>query len=813
MIIESGNVFKRLTSFVVLVIFSLLYSAFSASPLDDDPRLSRLYSALDYYNTHYPQQKVYLQLDKTFYNSGEYIWFKAYTLNAIDHTPDKLSTNLYVELINAKQSIVQTLRLKLVKGTAHGEMFLSDTITEGLYQIRAYTNWMKNFDSDYFFTENISVFNPNEKFLISKKVAVKNKNTIEKINDENDKIDLSFMPEGGYLVNGLESVVAFKAIDKNGKIADVQGDVYDSKDNRVASFVSFHDGMGAFKLTPEKTEKYYAVLSSPEKIQKKFELPETLNHGIVMHVENSQNNYLTVDFQTNWLPSSDRYANEIILVGQVRGKIYYSFIVNPDNNNEKIRINKSLFPSGILQLTALSSRLEPLNERLIFINHNDQLTINLNTISNSNQVNFKIRVTDHFDNAYTGNFSITVLDENLLENKTYNKNILSDLLLYSDIKGYINNPSYYFTNITAETEQALDYLMLTQGWRRFLWREVANKDYPAIRYPIENKITVPGRITREFFDISYKDATVTMTILNQYNDQFETQSGEKGFFAFDGLEYYDTVDVRINVTKRNNKRRNLLIVVGNPPADKIVKYQGDQFYTTTSERDNKAYRIARYNEYNKEQEEIKAEQDENFLGSLHNTPDNVLYSKDIPQTATNVFDAIQGRVPGVQVTGDKVLIRGPSSFLGSNEPLYLLDNIPIADRNAVKSIPISDIERIEFLKGPSAAIYGIRGANGVIAIYTKRGRFMKKGVIEFQMLGYHTPRQFYQPKFNSSENQNSGEIKYATVFWEPDLLTSEDGVTNITFNKSPKTKLLRVIVEGISPDGKIGSINQVIEVH
>ena len=172
----------------------------------------------------------------------------------------------------------------------------------------------------------------------------------------------------------------------------------------------------------------------------------------------------------------------------------------------------------------------------------------------------------------------------------------------------------------------------------------------------------------------------------------------------------------------------------------------------------------------------------------------------------NVLDVIKGRMPGVNVYGDQIIIRGPNTIMGSNQPLFLIDGMPTQDVESIKAIPIEDIDRIEVLKGPSAAIYGMRGANGVIAIYTKSGHFMKRGVIEFDMLGYSTPRVFYQPKYLPEDEPQSNY----TLYWLPVIVTDASGKANLIIDKPQISGDYRFFVEGVSYAGHVGVMEEVM---
>ena len=164
---------------------------------------------------------------------------------------------------------------------------------------------------------------------------------------------------------------------------------------------------------------------------------------------------------------------------------------------------------------------------------------------------------------------------------------------------------------------------------------------------------------------------------------------------------------------------------------------------------------------------------------------------------------MQGRIPGVNITGNTVTIRGVSSFLGSSEPLILIDGVP-TDMEAIRTIPVNDVERIEILKGPKAAMYGTRGANGVISIHTKRGMYLKKGEISFSMLGYHVTEHFYSPSESMISSRTNEHQMPLTLFWNPDIIITEGKYPNITFPSAKTENGYYIVLEGISNQGIIG---------
>jgi len=806
---------RGLTIYIFIVCLMFIACSFLWQPAGNNPYLNRIYQRFQKYINLHPQQKLYMHFDRDTYMAGDKVWFKAYLLNAENLHPDNLSDNLYIEMLNYKGRQVDVKLLKLENGTAYGNFSLKDTLPDGNYQVRAFTNWMRNFDQDFMFRQALIIRNPTNKNYITSREIKTNKKFNKKLKKMEDKIDLQFFPEGGYLVEGLESKVAFKASNLLGKGVKVEGTLYGKRSGKIKEFQSKHAGMGFFFLKPQPGEKYHVELQIPGNTSGKFKLPAALEKGYVIEVENEAEKAADVMIKSNTLASSS--SNEILLVAQSGGKIYYSEIINFLKDSHVTAIPKNLFPSGIAQVTLFNNRGMPECERLIFIDAKDQLHFNVvpgkRTYNNREKVSLTLNTYSLTGSRVPANVSISVYDQSQVRNiEEYKKNIFSSMLLSADLKGHIENPGYYFENRERQTRENLDLLMLTHGWRRYLWKYIMDETYPEIQFPVEDNITITGQITRDLIKIPYNKAKVTLTILSAYNDVFTTTTDSKGYFIFEDLVYYDTIDVRLEAVKPNGKK-NLLINIEEPDLPDIEPgkhlFVAHEILEKGEEWD---YGMAHDIESVKAQQKKEEEEEEEKFSRyrIYNRPDNVIEMEDLSSGYSNLLQVLQGRVPGLQVSGNDITIRGPSSLMLSNEPLILLDGVPV-DIDMLMTISPDDVERIEILKGPSAAIFGSRGGNGVIAIYTKRGEFMRKGVITFQMLGYYSPKEFYSPIYDYTPSADSLDTR-KTLFWDPEVKTGKNGEAEIEFYTSDADTRLIIVVEGIGKKGKIGYDKTFVEV-
>ena len=792
---------RRIKFFLVIPLFLMIvfYSSFLLQTTDPGNNILKnlLFKLENYYNW-YPQQKVYLHTDKNNYDISETLWLKAYVLNATSHKPDSSNTNLYVELIGPGGKIVQQKLLLIDKGFSNGDFSFKDTLQEGMYRIRAYTSWMLNDGEDFLFTKDIYISNPEYTTYATREtirtVRKENKGNIKKA----ENYDVSFYPEGGHLLKGVKNKIGFKAINELGLGVNISGVIVDKKGVKVAEFTSTHLGMGFFYMNPQSDSRYTAIINAPDGKESKFILPEIIKQGVSLYCENQTNENLKVGisstFSQNTFPPNTKYY----LIAHSRGNPVYTSTLDLKNENNEVVISKSVFPSGVIHFTLFNSSGNPVSERLVFINNDDVLKINIlpdKTVPvQKEKINLKIKVADISGKPVKGNFSLSIAKVNDITNQD---NILVNLLLSSDIKGKIEDPAYYFKGYDEKKENELDNLLLTQGWRRFNWQTVLqNVDRP-VRFPKENKLTITGRINKEFFGVPLKDALVTLSILNQFNDVYNVRSGYDGQFKFEGLEYYDTLSVKIEAERRTG-RKNLLILIDFKSTEPVIKMNYITYQYLKKPGPQGKY---------KKQEEVLSDdpyfEENSRIDRIHSEPRDVIIVDERFLSYSNVAQILQGRVPGVMVTGYKVIIRGISTLSGSTDPLFLVDNIQVDPYTALSIIP-NEVDRIEILKGADAAVYGSRGGNGVIVVYTKRGKFYERGIVTFKMLGYSTPKEYYVPKYPQKDNDIFIDDR-KTILWLPYLYTDSNGEADVSFYTSNITGRYRISTEGINYKGIPGA--------
>lgn len=764
---------------------------------------------LEAYRHTLPQEKAYLHLDKPYYVTGDTLWFNAYLVEGSVHVVDSASQVLYVDLIEKRTGKNITIkRVNLEGGIGKGEIKLGDTLPKGAYTIRAYTNWMRNFDEDFFFHKDIFLFNDD----------------VQQPEKPVSALDVQFFPEGGQLIAGLGTRIAFKAVNESGLGPDVNGFILNQNKDTISALNSEHLGMGKFTFQPQSGQTYTAYLRKKGEPYQTFPFPEVKTEGYLMMVNNlTVNNKIRVLIYGNL---ADNIEHNVNVVAQTRGVVVFTAKGKVSKKGLQLLVPADQLPAGITQLTLFDDQNKPVCERLIFVDHGDHLNVHVNThkktFRHREKTEVEITVTDTTGKPVETNLSVAVTDNGQIAQQPYDQHITSYLLLSSDLKGHIEQPGYYFDTTHTDRKIKLDLLMMTQGWRRFTWQN-ALKDTPASpsRY-IEKGFSIQGEVKKSARKPAEK-VTLSLHLSNDSVNTFlTTETGETGLFAVDNLIFNDSLKVRLQgMNSRTSAGLNISVSPFSPPRFTISRIP---FFPVTVDAVQMETYLKRAEEYLAIERRIR-ESKEKMLKEvtvkgkkevvrdsrkLYSHADaTIKLSQQAIGGAMTVLDVLQGRVAGLQVTGSgsnaRVSIRGSRS-----EPTFLLDGLPV-DKDMITSLSIYDLESVDVLKGASAAIYGGQGGSGVISVLTKRAnpnydysQDVTPGVTTTKIAGFDTPKEFYAPKYDVNIPENNIPDYRSTVYWAPMLKTDKNGKVSFSYFNTDATSDISLHVEALSAWGISG---------
>jgi len=776
------------------------------------------------FTKEHPREKIYVTTDRDNYIIGEDIWFGVHLVSAMSHMPRKISKVVYVELIDPfSNELVSARNIEIIDGFGKGDFQLNTDLPIGKYKLRAYTKYMQNFEEEYFFSKDLNI-------LASQQTQRTKKTSKKEREPSVQPLQMQFFPEGGNIVVGLQSKIAFKAVDADGTPVEVEGFIANKTGSKVSTLSSQFLGMGVFILTAQEDQQYTAKVKYNGTLYN-FEIPQSLPVGSSIYVQQSKN-LLFIN-----LKSTLKGLKNHRVVGQIRGRPIFDIKIDKDSLEFSHASSTQNYPEGILHVTHFNEFGQPLNEVLTFILHeneqtNAQILMDEKYYSTEEKVELDLNVVDVNGDVLEGNYSLKIVDQRF--KKSGMMNIKSYLLLESDLQGKIYNPDYYFDeqNPVAKRKYGLDLIMRTHGWRRFTWGKVFENEpdgflfQPELEgFNIPLEVVIPGYTDKPY------PAKVSLSVLNPLT-VVEGRAQEDGRLEFLGLDIRDTTAVFLKANKSNsykikkNKVKSIddYLMIRDLTESPRIKPSKKSSEFRLEEKAAKEIADAIDTDARLRQAyfdvliepiliKAKAEIDRRFRRSemIYSSPSNRITSDEIG-SFVGVFDMLR-RVPGVNVIGSgfnaSVSIRGRGSISGTQTPLYLYDGIPV-DQEFISSLTSNDIDFIDVLKGATASIYGSRGSAGVIALYTKKGtennsKSISQGKLSISMPGYYRAREYYNPMFVEDEFQQA--LYSPTLFWEPSMKESIEFLTP----DFPST--YEVTVEGITKTGKPILTTEVFQVE
>ena len=434
---------KKIIIFIVCYLIGTI--VYAQTPADSVP--------LDYNGL---RETVYLQTSKGIYETGEDLWFKAYAFDAQTLALSDRSRTLFVEMADGRDSIVWQEKYPIHKGLAEGHIYVDKDLRPGNYRIHAYTRHS-------FLRDTLMPVYP-KVIRVVKEIADKLEH--EEAADKPDTVvRLRFFPEGGDLIDGIPSKVAFKATDERGMPASAEGVLVE--DGRVvAQLKSLHDGMGFFFLTPHKASSYKAVLDDGSE----FPFCNIQTAGLTLRLQKQSDRYL--DFQLS--QPEDATPQTVRLVGRMRGMTCCTATATL-HGSLRVRMPMETFTQqGIAEFTLYNEVDRPMAERLVYVHPQRRLYMEVKTDKKRywkrEKGTLKIRVTDEHGKPVQANLALSLFDKAYVNEKAP-ENLLSYCFLSTEIRGNIHNPAYYFDERNKDRLKSLDLLLLTQGWRRYVWEE------------------------------------------------------------------------------------------------------------------------------------------------------------------------------------------------------------------------------------------------------------------------------------------------------------------------------------------------------
>ncbi len=659
-----------------------------------------------------------------------------------------------------------------------------------------------------------------------------------------ENTDLQFMPEGGNMVAGIPTRVGFKAINEDGKGVTISGKITNSKQQEVARFTSTHKGMGSFELNPLAGESYTATVGFSNGTTKNYSLPAVNPSGTALSVSAKNADSLEVCLSAT-MPGT------FYLIGQSRGVVYYAGQVDIKTLKQKITIAKELFPTGIVHFTLLNAANVALNERIVYINKNDNLLINITqnklnyNIRDSIALNLQVKTKD--GSPVQGTFAIAVTDGSQVKTDSVGSNIINNLLLTSDLKGTVEEPGWYFDpdsyqDNTPERATALDNLLLTQGWVGYDWKAIFGPKTQQPKYAAEKEFTVQGNVTN-IFNKPIKQSVLTL-LQRQPFLVMDVLTNDEGRFIFKSknLLPLDTPYYLIQAKNKNGGTFNVGIDVDEfiTPVFSFPKQLPSPWYVNsdTSLLNNAHTKMA----------QLKAEAD--YMGEGHllkevninekkiipgshnrNGPgeaDITLDEKDMNAAKKmSLFELLRQKFKNVYriptIGGFVYYFKGRLVYMkiDGDSPAGGIDYMDYLSAEDIKGVEVMVNPRYETAYDPNIVRQMTTLPDKYVPIYLEittysgHGAYMKRtpGRYEYKPMPYSLPKEFYSPKYTAKNIAAAPGIDLrSTIYWKPNIITDRDGKATVSFYSADKPADYTLILEGTDLNGNLGYLRQKIKV-
>ncbi|GAB4034070.1 carboxypeptidase-like regulatory domain-containing protein [Spirosoma gilvum] len=762
---------------------------------------------------------VFVHIDKPFYATGDRLWMSTYLLDAASHQRTAGETAIHVDLLTSTGKLVQHQWVRIVDGRGEGNFRLADTLTTGTYRLRAYTD-EDDAQRRPAFERSVAIYN-----LVHNEVSFRSDSVPQ-------PVDVQILPEGGRWISGLPARLGVKIVKPNGHGLPIAGRIVDEQGAEVVRFRTNPQGMTSVSMEPTMQRTYYADITYNNQPQR-VPLPKPETEGLSLSADVVTD---TTRLALTILSSNRAVADSVYLLIQQHGRVVDGRKILLQNGVAKISLPMMTWLPGLAQITLYDASARPQAERLVFV---PEFMAPIRVIMGVNKKRYQPREQAILNVKLNNNgapvqaaLSASITDAGQVPNDTADATLPVHLLLTGELRGRIENPNNYIVTHTAEARRALDDLLLTQGWRRVSG---------TLETDSLGGISLRGRILNAKHSPIPGAQLIVMSTGSAKSFVKSAGTDDQGRFRLAGMAIADTVQLLAKIADRQFKpipTKEAFLVQEGPgkewesgkltivpnwstwraqlEAARIRQEANADLYRDKTAKVLNEVTVRAQKKFDERPEDIQQR-------SLHNQADAVIVVDEKSPVFQNLYEMLQGRLTGVRVKrvgaavalAYNVSIRGANSFSMGSQPLYLMDGMPIEDPygTALFFFSPSDIERIEVLKSAiTTGTYGARGGNGVIAFYTKRARPMQgsakstEGMTPMQLIGYPSvQREFYVPRYDAEVTASpiSGPVDSRDVlYWKPLMQTDSQGHSQLRFPLSDVVRTLRVVIQGITADGR-----------
>ena len=492
----------------ILLLLLLPFSSYAQQQTAE--KLFELFKTVSGFDRKYPREKVYLHMDNTSYVEGDTLWYKAYVVRASSLRPTDLSRVLYVELLNADGSLIEKQMLQLDSlGQADGCFSLKRPVMPGYHEVRAYTREMTNWDEPAIFSRVVPIFGfdgnntqkqTNDLKRLTLPIPEKRENvTIAMprpytMTDRKDYV-LNFYPEGGSRAKGVEQYIAYQLTDGLGNGMNDTLQLCDGEGNVMCEFQPEYDGRGTFLLSAQQDKGFVRIKNAPRNV---FALPPTAV-TYALHAEPFSNG-VNIKVQANDSALQTNCLMGLAVISKEKVCYFDTLMVMP--NGTEVFVPRKALRGGVNRIELFDVKGQSYSTRLVWMPITEEEDKHVSVSMQQNKASYdafepavvKIQLKDAKHQPVQTVFSIAVRDASGNITDTNDGGVEADMLLSSEIKGYVSRPNLYFVKNDAAHRRMLDLLLMVQGWTANHFSTMCDKVPFDLKQPIEEVPILRGTL-------------------------------------------------------------------------------------------------------------------------------------------------------------------------------------------------------------------------------------------------------------------------------------------------------------------------------
>jgi hypothetical protein len=750
------------------------------------------------YSGKYVQEKIFVHTNKDYFVSGEILWFRVFYVDALSQKPITLSKIGYIELLDQNNHPVLQQKISLKPAESHGSLIIPHTVPSGIYRFRAYTNWMKNFGPDLYFEKTIRIVNTKN---------LEPDSTIGKTK----LYDVQFFPEGGNLVQGIESRVAFRVTDSYGRGQMFNGTLIGSDHDTILKFHPAQMGIGHFDFLPAAGENYKAVINFPNGDQFVKELPVSFAGGYVMHLSKQPGGQISIRVRI----SPGIRDQKLYLFIHNHSAAGVNLIADILNSTASFDLKSDVFGDGISQCTVFNEMGEPVCERLYFKYPEKKLLINADFSADyglRKKVDLTITTLDQSGKQLNADMSMAVYRIDSLQNLD-ETDIKNYFYLESELGNSIESPSFYFKDNRNGQLEAMDNLMLTQGWRRFRWKDWQHRQQPQIIFSPEfNGHVIQGRMVNNQTGRGVPLIDTYLSVPSNRTQFRSTISDSNGYVKFEMTGFYGSQEIIVQRDQKDDSSCHFEIV--SPFSNQYSKtalpaFSVPSINSTTLLDEVVHQQVQRvYDGANMSKFNLQAVDTNPF----YVVPDEKYLLDDYTRFIT-MEEVLREYVHSINVTRrkEKLVLYAFDNYhktFFSGYPLILIDGVPFFDPSELFLQDPSKIRQLDLVNKDYAL--GYKTYEGILNLKTYRGDLdgiiMNPHATAFDYPCIPEEREFYSPVYQTELQVNSRIPDYRTaLYWSPQVKSVNSEKNQLSFYTSDIPGKYAVVIQGLSESGEPGS--------